>query len=199
MEHPGTQHTMMIKMYKKCENSFFHQKMFLSVFCSVTRLGDFNTLCNISKPGVTIILPKSPTHFRHFCKSVKILHFTRAIHFGAAFIDIWRLFTGHTGLCCWMKSRLVIRPFKVPQDLNTADWHTSYIVDDPSRWMLVNVERYVWSEWWGDVKGKIGTRRKRSEGIIGRKFFKWAKPGLFLFYLRSFHHTKTNIAQIWLY
>ena len=38
---------------------------------SVTRTGDFYTLGNFSKPGVTIILPKSPKYLRHFCKGVK--------------------------------------------------------------------------------------------------------------------------------
>ena len=51
-------------------------------------------LGNFSKPAGTIILPKLPTLFGNFCKGVKIFHF----HFWATFIDIWRLFTGHTAI-----------------------------------------------------------------------------------------------------
>ena len=48
------------------------------------------TLVNFSKPVATISLPKSPTFVDNFCKGAKIYHFW------ATFIDIWRLFTGHT-------------------------------------------------------------------------------------------------------
>ena len=36
----------------------------------------YSTLGNFLKPVATIILPKSPTHFRHFYESVKIFHFS---------------------------------------------------------------------------------------------------------------------------
>ena len=44
---------------------------------------------------VTIILPKLP-HFRQFVKEVSFFSFSSEISFGPLFIDIWRLFTGHT-------------------------------------------------------------------------------------------------------
>ena len=34
--------------------------------------------------------------FRQFVKGVKIFHFSSEISFGPLFIDIWRLFSGHT-------------------------------------------------------------------------------------------------------
>ena len=55
----------------------------------------FLTLGNFSKPVATIISPKSP-HFRQFAKGIKIFHFSSEISFGSLFIDIWRLFSGHT-------------------------------------------------------------------------------------------------------
>ena len=59
----------------------------------------YYTLGNFSKPRATINLPKSPTHFRPFCKGVKIFHLTRDFLFGWTFIDNGRLFTRHTAHC----------------------------------------------------------------------------------------------------
>ena len=53
-----------------------------NVLSSVTRLGDFYTLGNVSKPRAIISLPKSPTNLGNFSKGVKIFHFTREILFG---------------------------------------------------------------------------------------------------------------------
>ena len=50
--------------------------------CSVTRLGDFCTLGNFSKPLTTIILPKSPTFLGNFCEGIKIFNFSSEIIFG---------------------------------------------------------------------------------------------------------------------
>ena len=55
------------------------------------------TLGNFSKPVATIILPKSSTFVGNFCKCSQNLSFGQLKHFWATFIDIWRLFTGHTG------------------------------------------------------------------------------------------------------
>ena len=41
------------------------------------------------------MLPKLP-RFWQFVKRVKIFHFPSEISFGPLFIDIWRLFSGHT-------------------------------------------------------------------------------------------------------
>ena len=49
---------------------------------SVTRLGDFCTLGDHSKPVATIILAKSPTLLGNFCKCVKMIHFSSEIIFG---------------------------------------------------------------------------------------------------------------------
>ena len=49
-----------------------------------------------SKPVVIIILPKSPIFIASLCKDVKIFHFF-VESFWATFIDIWQLFTAHTG------------------------------------------------------------------------------------------------------
>ena len=54
----------------------------LFVVGSVTRLGDFCTLGNHSKPVATIILPKLPTLSGNFCKDVKIIHFSNEIIIG---------------------------------------------------------------------------------------------------------------------
>ena len=50
--------------------------------CSVTRLGDFCTLVNFSKPLTTIFLPKSPTFLGNFCEGIKIFNFSSEIIFG---------------------------------------------------------------------------------------------------------------------
>ena len=44
----------------------------------------------------TIILPKLLTFLGNFGKGCKIFHFSAEIIYWATFIDIWRLFTGHT-------------------------------------------------------------------------------------------------------
>ena len=54
------------------------------------------TLCNFFKPLATIILPKLPTFLGIFI-GVKILIFLVKTIWGNFFLDIWRLFTGHTG------------------------------------------------------------------------------------------------------
>ena len=43
------------------------------------------------------ILPKLPTILGIFCKVAEVFHFSCRNHFWATFIDIWRLFSGHTG------------------------------------------------------------------------------------------------------
>ena len=55
------------------------------------------TLGNFLKPVATIILPKSPTFLGNYGKGGKIFHFHTDIIYWPTFIDIWRLFTGHTG------------------------------------------------------------------------------------------------------
>ena len=47
-------------------------------------------------PVATISLPKFPTFLGNFCKGVKIFNFSSEIIL-ATFVDIWQLFTGHTG------------------------------------------------------------------------------------------------------
>ena len=90
--------------------SFFIKRIWKEKFCcnhSATKLGDllhfgqlFKASGNnyygalIKKP---IILPKSPTLFGIFCKGIKIFHCSSEIIFWATFIDIWWLFSGHTG------------------------------------------------------------------------------------------------------
>ena len=54
------------------------------------------TLGNFVRPLATINLPKSLTFLWNFCKAVKIYHFSSEIILGQVFIDIWRLFSGHT-------------------------------------------------------------------------------------------------------
>ena len=49
---------------------------------SVTRLGDFCTLGNHSKPVAKIILPKLPILLDNFCKVVKIIHFLVKLFLG---------------------------------------------------------------------------------------------------------------------
>ena len=49
---------------------------------SVSRLGDFWTLGNFSKPLATINLPNSPKFLGNFCKGVKIYNFSTEIIFG---------------------------------------------------------------------------------------------------------------------
>ena len=39
---------------------------------------------------------QSSTFLGNFCTGVKIFNFSSEIIFGATFIDIWRVFTGHT-------------------------------------------------------------------------------------------------------
>ena len=66
------------------------------IVSSVTRLGDLLDLGNFLRPLATINLPKSLTFLWNFCKAVKIYHFSSEIILGQVFIDIWRLFSGHT-------------------------------------------------------------------------------------------------------
>ena len=54
------------------------------------------TLGNFLKPLATIGLPKFPTILGNFFGSFKIYHFSSKMIFGAAFIDIWQFFSGHT-------------------------------------------------------------------------------------------------------
>ena len=42
-------------------------------------------------------LPKNVGDLGNFCKDVKIVNSSSEIIFGQLFIDIWLLFTGHTG------------------------------------------------------------------------------------------------------
>ena len=78
--------------------------------CSVTRLADLFDFGTLLKHLATIILPKYPTFLGNFCKGVKMSHFSSEIIFGqllwtlgnfyghwATFMDIWRLFSCHTG------------------------------------------------------------------------------------------------------
>ena len=55
------------------------------------------TFGNFSKTLAAINLPKSPTFLGNICKNVQIFNFSSEIIFGPTFIDIWWLFTGHTG------------------------------------------------------------------------------------------------------
>ena len=64
------------------DGEFYIQRLLNSQAVSVTKLGDFFTLGNHSKPVATIILPKLPTLLNNFCKVVKIIHFSCEIIFG---------------------------------------------------------------------------------------------------------------------
>ena len=55
-----------------------------------------STLGKFFKPLATIIQPKSRTFLGNFWKSDKIYHFLWN-HYWATFIDIWQIFSGHTG------------------------------------------------------------------------------------------------------
>ena len=52
------------------------------VLGNVTRLGDFCTLGNHSKPVARIILPNLPPLLSNFCKGVKIIQFSIEMNFG---------------------------------------------------------------------------------------------------------------------
>ena len=63
---------------------------------SVTRLGDlldFGRLYQSMRRQ--LVCPKSPIFLGNFCKGAKIFNFSSEISW-ATFIDIWRIFTGHT-------------------------------------------------------------------------------------------------------
>ena len=62
-----------------------------------------------SKPLATMSLHKSPTFFGNFCKGVKIFNFSSKIDYWTTFIDIWRLFTGHTGWHQVSRGRILIQ------------------------------------------------------------------------------------------
>ena len=57
-------------------------KTVLRLCSSATRLGDFCTLGNHSKPVATIILTKSPTLLVNVCYGVKLIHIFSEIIFG---------------------------------------------------------------------------------------------------------------------
>ena len=72
--------------------------MSLSAKHSVTRFGDLLDFGQLFQSlWQQFILPKSPTFLGNLCKGVKIFYFSSEIIFWAPFIDIWELFTGHTG------------------------------------------------------------------------------------------------------
>ena len=58
-------------------------------------LAIYCTLGNFLKPLATINLPKSSAFLGHFCKGVKIFHFSIEIIFGQL-LEIWQFFSGHT-------------------------------------------------------------------------------------------------------
>ena len=71
--------------------------MFESCFTtSVTRLGNLLDFGHLFKAFGNLFLPKSPTFSGNFCKGFKIFNLSSEIIW-ATFIDIWHLFTGHTG------------------------------------------------------------------------------------------------------
>ena len=71
------------------------------------------TLGNFSKPVATIIMPKSPTFLVNFDREFIFVPLFKWNHFCATFIEIWRLFTGHTPanrekigpLLCWLSKK----------------------------------------------------------------------------------------------
>ena len=65
--------------------------LIFSYLISVTRLGNLVHFWHLFKACAINFLPKLPTFLGNFFKGFKIFHFW------ATFIDIWRLFTGHTG------------------------------------------------------------------------------------------------------
>ena len=65
---------------------------FIPRLSSLSAWPDWAILCFLdkhSKPGATIILPKSLKLLGNFCKGVKIIHFI-VKSFWATFIDVWR-------------------------------------------------------------------------------------------------------------
>ena len=63
----------------------------------VTILGDLLQFGQLFKVRGNNNLAQIAHILGKFCKGVKIFHFSSEIIFGATFIDIWQLFTGHTG------------------------------------------------------------------------------------------------------
>ena len=57
-------------------------KYFVSIFASVTRLGDLPDFGQLFKAFLNNYLPKSPTFLGNFYKGVKIFHFSGEIIFG---------------------------------------------------------------------------------------------------------------------
>ena len=63
----------------------------------VTILGDLLHFGQLFKVRGNNYLAQIAHILGKFCKGVKIFHFSSEIIFGATFVDIWQLFTGHTG------------------------------------------------------------------------------------------------------
>ena len=64
---------------------------------SVTRLSDLLHFGQLFKACGNTYFAQIAHNLGNFCKGVKNLSFFLWNHFWANFIDIWRLFTGHTG------------------------------------------------------------------------------------------------------
>ena len=82
-----------LRTYLRTTNESFAP---LLIPISVTRLGDFLEFGQLFKAFGNNLFAKSLTFLGNFCKVVKNYYFFEWNHFGAAFRDIWRFFSGHT-------------------------------------------------------------------------------------------------------
>ena len=68
----------------------------MAVANSVTKLGDLMHFVQVFKALGHNDFAQMAHVLGNFCKGIKIFHFSRESFLGY-FIDIWRLFIGHTG------------------------------------------------------------------------------------------------------
>ena len=96
---------------------------------NVIRLGDLLHFGQLSKHVATIILPKLPTFFCKFWKGEKVFKVFLWNNFWAILIDIWQLFTGHTGwrqytVINWIWNRIKLNDLFIARSGSGPSWRS---------------------------------------------------------------------------
>ena len=105
----------------------------------MTSLGNLLHFGHDSNPVATIDLSKWPTLLGNFIKGVKIFHFSTEIIYWTTFIDIWRLFTGHTAPCSILRCSRKTSFYSVANIQHPIYFYeaTCYPTSRPPQWSIL--------------------------------------------------------------